>query len=554
MNTLAASLGDWSAVPWLPWSVLGLVAAVLVLLAVLAMASFRRAAKTAQRPSSRVLTEQLMLVLQCDDATPFAVRCVWGEPSRFGLAADAFARGTLTQMVHPDDMPALLRATVAASPVTVSLRLSTKGRAAPSFLDPHGGQVGRSPALGTLISDGELWRTWVCGVQRQAQPPHSLVLVLLPAPAVAPSQPAAPPPPDARLEQLQQLVDQQGATQRFLEDLQQITERLQFCDDTPPAYQMVAEACARLFPGWNGHLAIASTQGILDIEGEWGTGPKPRAYDRDACWAVKRSKVHFVSRSGIKPMCPHASVEALLPGSSAQTICAPLNASTGVFGVVHLHRSDEVSEIEMAMLAWRATTFADAVALSLTNLRLRASLRDQAVRDGMTGLFNRREFDEVMHRETSRSARSGEPLTLAIFDIDHFKSFNDAFGHEAGDAVICAVARQLQTFGRSYDIACRVGGEELAMLMPRTHADEALTRLEALREHIGRMKVNFEDQTLPAVTVSVGVADTADGVMEDLFRRADTALYEAKRGGRNQIQQWRGGTEVGVETIAGATI
>ncbi len=168
-------------------------------------------------------------------------------------------------------------------------------------------------------------------------------------------------------------------------------------------------------------------------------------------------------------------------------------------------RADELPEADLRSAMWRAGTLADAIKLSLANLRLRMTLQDQAVRDVLTGLYNRRHFDQTLAHEVSRTARAHEPLALAIVDIDHFKSFNDAFGHEAGDEVIRAVAGAVKAFGRDYDVACRIGGEELAVLMPRSRA-----------------------------------ADTEQGPPDDLVRRADTALYAAKRAGRDQVCLWNG--------------
>jgi diguanylate cyclase (GGDEF)-like protein len=227
-----------------------------------------------------------------------------------------------------------------------------------------------------------------------------------------------------------------------------------------------------------------------------------------------------------------------LPPGATNAICVPFQVAPGRAGALHLLTREPIDEEELHSALWRAQSFADTLKLSLTNLHLRVSLREQAERDGMTGLFNRRYFDDVLAREISRAERGNDRLTLAIFDIDYFKSFNDTFGHEAGDEVIRTVARQLLGFVRSYDVACRIGGEELAVLMPDAAIVDACQRLDRLRERIATQRTQHHGVELPAITVSVGVADLEGGEATDLLRRADVALYASKNAGRNQVTRW----------------
>jgi diguanylate cyclase (GGDEF)-like protein len=253
----------------------------------------------------------------------------------------------------------------------------------------------------------------------------------------------------------------------------------------------------------------------------------------------------------LSPVCSHFGDGGVLPPGIKHTICAPLLKSFDRPGVLHLVAHETLGDEDLRAAAWGAETFADALKLSLGNLRLRTSLREQAVHDEMTDLYNRRYFDEALNRELSRSQRTGEGLILAMLDIDHFKNFNDSFGHEAGDEVLKKVAEQLRHFVRAYDIACRVGGEELAILLPRAHIDEACARLDQLREEIGAAVLNYKGTQLPPVTVSIGVADLAAGSPDDLLRRADTALYAAKNGGRNRVMRWAESLETGAPASAG---
>ncbi len=162
------------------------------------------------------------------------------------------------------------------------------------------------------------------------------------------------------------------------------------------------------------------------------------------------------------------------------------------------------------------------------------SLREQAIRDPLTGLFNRRYLDEILPHELSRRQRSGEPLTAAMLDLDHFKHFNDAYGHEAGDGVLRAVGDLLRRSLRASDLACRYGGEELTIILPGSTLEDAWTRLDSLRQAIMQMHIPYRSGELPAITISIGIAAArAEETAAVLLGRADDALYRAKEQGRN---------------------
>ncbi len=168
--------------------------------------------------------------------------------------------------------------------------------------------------------------------------------------------------------------------------------------------------------------------------------------------------------------------------------------------------------------------------------RLQDNLRQQAIRDSLTGLFNRRYLEETLERELSRASRKKYPLSLLMLDIDHFKKVNDTFGHAAGDDVLQLLGNHLLLDTRKLDIACRFGGEEFVLVLAETDADAALKRAEEWRTAIEKMNVVYAANTIH-ITASIGIAVFPQHAanMKDLLSAADQALYTAKKTGRNRV-------------------
>ncbi len=229
--------------------------------------------------------------------------------------------------------------------------------------------------------------------------------------------------------------------------------------------------------------------------------------------------------------------------------CVPLVAQGEAFGLLYLEcppeppasladpppkerRSDHV-DIEVR----QATALGERLSLALGNLRLREQLRAQSIRDALTGLFNRRYMEESLERELSRSARSGQPVAVLMLDIDHFKRFNDTFGHQGGDALLRGLGQFLSQRTRGHDVACRYGGEEFVIILSGATKEAAARRAEILREDLQYMIVEDAGKVLGKVTVSVGVAVAPDdgASAAELLHAADASLYRAKAEGRDRI-------------------
>ena len=167
---------------------------------------------------------------------------------------------------------------------------------------------------------------------------------------------------------------------------------------------------------------------------------------------------------------------------------------------------------------------------------LQSKLREQAIRDPLTDIFNRRYLDETLDRELSRAARENYPVCVIMIDLDHFKRVNDTHGHEAGDLVLKAIARTLSEHSRRGDFACRYGGEEFVVVMPNMALETGYERAEDLRKSLNLLRVPFEHYSL-SVTISMGIACFPENgqTRAAILRAADQAMYAAKEAGRDHI-------------------
>jgi diguanylate cyclase (GGDEF)-like protein/PAS domain S-box-containing protein len=324
--------------------------------------------------------------------------------------------------------------------------------------------------------------------------------------------------------------------------LSEMGELLQTCLTVEEAYAVLARALPQLFAAEAGALYVRpERQGYVAVA-KWGM-PMPRTFTPDDCWALRRGRTHLVARSGGGPVCGHVGPQAL-----SGYICVPIIAQNEVLGVLHV-RAAVPNPLSVAPETARdandladsrrrlATTVAEHVALALSNLLLRETLRQQAIRDPLTNLFNRRYMEESLDRELSRAARRGSSLGVIMLDIDHFKPVNDTFGHAAGDTLLRAIGALLLTHTRAEDIACRYGGEEFTVILPDSSLEDTWRRAEQLRVAIKRLRVRHGGEPLDAVTVSAGVASYPEhgAVPEALLRAADLALYQAKAEGRDRV-------------------
>lgn len=184
-----------------------------------------------------------------------------------------------------------------------------------------------------------------------------------------------------------------------------------------------------------------------------------------------------------------------------------------------------------------AQAVAATVAPALDSLRERERLESLAIRDPLTNLYNRRFMEEDLSRQISQMRRLGQPLAVALLDLDDFGVYNERHGHLAGDLVLQSLAVLLQGFRQGSDVPCRYGGEEFVLIMPAATAAEAADRLEPMRRRLAESGIHHEGRLLEPVTASIGVAEfpAAGGTPAALLAAADEAMYRAKKSGRNRI-------------------
>jgi len=341
-------------------------------------------------------------------------------------------------------------------------------------------------------------------------------------------------------EALEDSVEKLHVHRQMMVQLSEMANFLQACDTVEEATAVAGVYLQQLFPDVSGGLFLMkASRNILERAVVWGPQVEmPDHHAPEECWALRRSKPHVVREAERALACEHMrSIESIWH------VCMPLIAHGEVVGTLSLHAVEKAGAAtdfggEKCGEEW--LQFYDNagknLALAFSNLRLREKLRYQALRDPLTGLFNRRYLLDTFEHELERAIESGLPMSIAMFDIDHFKSFNDTFGHVAGDAVLTQLGMQVREWASKGDVAVRFGGEEFTIIMPDTSPEQAYERLENLRQSIEVFPFEQNRQYLGQVTISLGLATypVHGKGREALIQLADQALYASKHEGRNR--------------------
>lgn len=334
-------------------------------------------------------------------------------------------------------------------------------------------------------------------------------------------------------EQLEDRVRDLKVRNDEMQLLSEVSDFLQACLTFEEACAAITTLIEPLFPGCSGGVfMISASRNRVENVAAWGRLlHSETVFHPNRCWGLRRGRIHYVdqARSGLR--CNHIEPDPEI----VETLCIPMIAQGETLGLLYLsaERTEDLSIAKQQI----ARTVAEQVALAIANLRLRETLQSQSIRDPLTGLFNRRYLEEFLSQEIHRSQRNHYEIGIVMLDIDHFKHFNDTFGHDAGDVVLQEVGKLLKSQVRGSDVACRYGGEELTLIFPETSLEQTADRAEALREAIAQLQLNYSGKALGTITASLGVASFPDQGLtgEAIVQAADAALYRAKEAGRNRV-------------------
>ncbi len=344
-------------------------------------------------------------------------------------------------------------------------------------------------------------------------------------------------------------LEQQNEEMRHAEELRQserqllalTSEWLYSARAFEELLMVVQRAMHTLIPEADGALYIYGTdRSCLELATSWGTAPDfPARMHPEDCWALRRGRAYAYGLKPIQFVCDHVTKHG------PPYFCLPIIAHGETIGLMHIifdgfeedgimrHMRDQVlaNRWDISLIC------AEQISLAVANVRLRQELHERSVRDALTGLWNRRWFTERAAREFAGAHASGKPVALVAVDVDHFKQFNDRFGHDAGDVVLRELGQILHAMQSDGVLPCRLGGEEFMLLCPGQTAAQAQATADALRTRLAGQALACDGAALPAVTVSCGVAMLPDhgSAVAQVTKAADQALYRAKAAGRDRV-------------------
>jgi diguanylate cyclase (GGDEF)-like protein len=327
--------------------------------------------------------------------------------------------------------------------------------------------------------------------------------------------------------------------------LRQLVDMLNSCSSRNEAYEVIEHAAQLMF-GTGGSVSfLNASKDHLETRCVWGGfADELQFFDPDDCWALRRGQ-EYESKPG-EIACAH-----LRDRGQAHTICRPLLAQGEIMGVLTITvpgdikgAADGTTEVVAAnevrqQFQQNVYLVAEQISIWMANFNLREILRDQSIRDPLTNLFNRRFMEETLTREMSSALRTRDKISIVQIDVDHFKRFNDNYGHAMGDAILIAISGVILSLFRGSDVPCRSGGEEFTLVLPKCSWESARTRAEELQSRIAALVAPTLGGETPVhlPTLSIGIATSPEhGVSSKaLLRSADLALYAAKSAGRDRI-------------------
>jgi diguanylate cyclase (GGDEF)-like protein/PAS domain S-box-containing protein len=343
-------------------------------------------------------------------------------------------------------------------------------------------------------------------------------------------------------ESLDRLVKELELRTKQMTSLNEMGALLACSGNVMEACGVAASSVQKLFPdAASGALyMLKSSRDLVEAAVRWGKQDSlAPTFPPDACWSLRRGQPHWSEPFPKGTACQH-----LAKSYASDSLCVPMVAQGNTVGVLHLEfesagelRHETGGESVRASHQRLAISVASHIALLLAGLQLRETLREQSIRDPLTRLFNRRFLEESFGRELQLARRKKQSIAVLFLDLDHFKRFNDTFGHDAGDMVLQSLADLFRNFFRATDICCRYGGEEFAIVLLESSSQDAVIRADALRLEVKGLRLQYQKQSVGALTLSIGVAAFPEhgATCEELLKIADQCLYESKGRGRDIV-------------------
>ena len=315
--------------------------------------------------------------------------------------------------------------------------------------------------------------------------------------------------------------------------LNKMNEMLLTSQDAEEAYAIICLTAKELFPALSGSLAVINSKtGKLETARQWGEQQLfSAAFLPKDCWALRSGKLYQVNDPKQAIVCAHYESEP-----AGGYIDLPLIVRGETIGLLSLTAlKDQVIDSKGKGLA---VTFSENIKLALANINLRDALREQAMHDALTNLYNRRYLEETLPREIKHTKRNKQTLSVVMLDIDKFKEINDVYGHDAGDEILKFVGSVLRMMTRGGDIPCRLGGDEFVLVLLDSDAENAHKRVADMMATIKNTQLRFEGNLLPSPSLSAGIATAPrdGGSQEEILSAADEALYAAKNSGKDKIK------------------
>lgn len=320
-----------------------------------------------------------------------------------------------------------------------------------------------------------------------------------------------------------------------VEFFSQMGESLEQCRSEQEVSNICKKHLINIFPEFSGGIFLLSDLDTrlkaVEVWGDFYSKDNVFDFPIEECLAVK-TKAFSISHN--EERCMHC------PESSIFYVCVPLQTPIEFYGTVHFRlRPGLILQSEEFLASQKAlfTRIATNISFALSTIKYQNRLQLEATQDTLTGLFNRRYLDNYCNMEFPRFKRTFTPVAVIMLDIDHFKIFNDQYGHDTGDMVLSEVAAFLKKSIRGSDFACRFGGEEFMLIMPNSNLDVARERAESIREGVKHIQILKDGKPISKITISAGISMFPDQgeTQATVIKAADEALYQAKETGRDRV-------------------